>query len=359
MPVPLPIHGRGASHDPPNRFERLHIELDAEEQAHGVDEPWWKDTVYYRDTTRTILARNRSPDIPFEYSVNVYRGCAHGCIYCYARPTHEYLGFSAGLDFERRLLVKADAPRLLRRALSARSWQPQVIAMSGVTDPYQPIERRLRLTRGCLEVLVDHRNPVAIITKNHLVTRDEDLLSELARFDAVVVNVSITTLSRELQSVMEPRTSIPARRLAAISRLAANGIRVRVMVAPVIPGLTDHELPEILAAAAEAGASGASYQLVRLPMGVADLFGTWLEQRFPARRDRVLSRIREIRGGKLNESAFGARMRGRGEYADQIGALFAAGCRRAGFSDEKHPLSVAAFRRPGTEAAAGQLTMDL
>ena len=356
MRVDLPIHGRGASHDPPNRFERLYVEPDPDGADPDDPEPW-KRTEYYRDASRSILARNGSPDIPFEYSVNSYRGCAHGCIYCYARPTHEYLGFSAGLDFERKLLVKMDGPALLRRALGSSRWKPRVIAMSGVTDPYQPIERKLRLTRGCLEVLAEFMNPVGIITKNHLVTRDIDLLRELARQDAAVVNVSVTTLDPALQRVMEPRTSTPARRLDAIARLTEAGIPVRVMVAPVIPGLTDHEIAEILRACAQAGAWAAAYQMLRLPLGVADLFERWLLQRFPDRKEKVLNRIRGMREGRLNDAAFGVRMRGRGPFAEQVRALFEAGVRRAGFRGEPPPLSVRAFRRPARERDEAQLDL--
>jgi DNA repair photolyase len=265
---------------------------------------------------------------------------------CYARPFHEYLGFSAGLDFETKILVKEDAPELLRSELSSRRWEPQVVAVSGVTDPYQPIERRLRVTRRCLEVLAEFRNPVGIVTKNHLVTRDIDVLTELARYDAVAVNVSVTTLNPKLQSVMEPRTSVPARRLAAIEQLAGAGIPVRVMVAPVIPGLTDHEIPAILEAAAQAGATGATYVALRLPHAVAGLFEAWLERHFPERKEKVLNRVRSMRGGRLYRAEFGERMRGEGVFADQIRTLFEAAKRRAGLDRERFELSTAAFRRP-------------
>jgi DNA repair photolyase len=265
---------------------------------------------------------------------------------CYARPTHEYLGFSAGLDFESRILVKENAPALLRKALSARSWQPQTIALSGNTDPYQPIERKLRITRGILEVLAEFRNPVGIITKNHLVTRDLDLLAELAAHQAAVVNVSVTTLDPALRAVMEPRTATPARRLDAIRAVADAGIPVGVMVAPVIPGLTDHELPAILEAAAAAGATRAGWIPVRLPHGVAPLFEQWLADHRPERREKVLNRIREMRGGALNDARFGSRMRGQGIFAEQTGALFRATCKRLGLNVERRPLSTAAFRVP-------------
>jgi DNA repair photolyase len=311
-------------------------------------------TTFLRDATRGIIARNNSPDIGFDASVNPYRGCEHGCVYCYARPTHEYIGFSAGLDFESRILVKVDAPALLRRALSAPRWQPQVVALSGVTDPYQPVERKLRITRGCLEVLAEFRNPVAIITKNHLVTRDIDLLSELAAHEAVAVNLSITSLDPALQRVMEPRTSAPARRLAAVEALARAGIPVRVMVAPVIPGLNDHEMAAIVRAAADAGARGASYVSLRLPHAVAGLFESWLARHYPDRKDKVLNRVKELRDGKLYKAEWHTRMRGEGQWADQIEAMFDAACRRAGFPAERRRLSSEHFRRP---PKGGQLTL--
>ncbi|TCJ20664.1 PA0069 family radical SAM protein [Rubrobacter taiwanensis] len=331
------MKGRGAAHNPGNRFER--IEAEPEEFDPG--------TVYLRDRSRSIIARNASPDIPFEASVNPYRGCEHGCAYCYARPTHEYLGFSAGLDFESRILVKEDAPELLRRELSSPRWEPKPLALSGVTDPYQPVEKRLRLTRRCLEVLAEFRNPAAVITKNHLVTRDIDLLCELARYGAASVAISLTTLDDDLRRVLEPRTSRPARRLAAVKRLAAANIPVGVMVAPVIPGLNDHEIPQILSAAAGAGARFAGYTPIRLPHAVAPLFEDWLERHRPAAKEKVLGRIRSIRGGKLNDPHFGSRMRGEGFYAGHIRQLFRISRRRAGLSDRPaEQLSVAAFRRP-------------
>ena len=303
-------------------------------------------TRFYRDFTKAIITRNDSPDVGFECSVNPYRGCEHGCIYCYARPTHEYLGFSAGLDFESKIMVKTDAPELLAAELSSPRWKPQVIVMSGVTDPYQPVERRLQITRRCLEVLARFRNPVAIITKNRLVARDIDLLGDLASWGGAAVNISVTSLDPNLQRVLEPRTSPPLARLDAISQLRAAGIPVGVMVAPVIPGLTDHEVPAILSACADAGAQFAGYTVVRLPWAVAPLFEHWLEEHFPDRKEKVLGRIRHLRGGKkLNDSQWATRMRGEGIFAEQVAALFEVGCRRAGFGD-RPKLSTAAFRRP-------------
>jgi len=349
MPPPSPaIHGRGASWSPANRFEKLHVDL-ADVDVVDVDpdesERPRRATQFLRDGTKTIITRNNSPDVGFETSLNPYRGCEHGCIYCYARPTHEYLGFSAGLDFESKIMVKMDAPELLRAELESPHWQPQVLVMSGVTDPYQPVEKKLRITRGCLEVLAKFRNPVAIITKNRLVTRDIDFLRELATYNAAAVNLSVTSLDSKLQRVLEPRTSSPETRLDAIGQLRAAGIPTGVMVAPIIPGLTDHEVPKILKACANAGAQFAGYTVVRLPWAVAPLFEHWLEEHFPDRKEKILGRIRDLRGnGRLNNSQWRTRMTGEGIFAEQIGSLFKTGCRRAGIG-ERPKLSTAAFRR--------------
>jgi len=340
---------RGAADNPANRFEKIHLEPDTDwnpDDEYG-GRPQEPRTRFFEDQSQTIIARNDSPDVGFTASLNPYRGCEHGCIYCYARPTHEFLGFSAGLDFESKIMIKADAPELLRKELISPKWQPQVIFMSGVTDCYQPVESRLKLTRRCLEVLAEFRNPVFIITKNRLVTRDIDLLSELARHNAAAVWLSITTLDAGLRKVMEPRTSPPMARLAAIHELAQAGIPVGVNVAPIIPGLTDHETPAILQAAADAGAKAAGYTMVRLPYGVAPLFEQWLATHFPDRKEKVLNRLRSIRGGKLNESQWGKRMRGEGIFADQISQMFHVARRKAGIPDNGAELSAAAFRRPG------------
>jgi len=341
------MKGRGASWNPQNRFETLAYVRD--EDAPPDDES--PGTIYLRDPTRTIIATNDSPDVGFEASINPYRGCEHGCIYCFARPTHEFLGFSAGLDFETKILVKEDAPTLLREELSAKKWQPKVLVMSGVTDPYQPVERRLGITRGCLEVLAEFRNPIGIITKNNLVTRDIDLLAELAQHHAACVTISITTLDPALARIMEPRTSTPELRLDAIARLAEAGVPVGVNVAPTIPGLTDHEMPSILAAAKEAGAKWAGIVVLRLPWAVAPLFEKWLEEHFPDRKDKVLNRIRDLRGGKLYDAQWGVRGRGTGIFAEQIRALFDVTCRRVGLNEEHYELSTAAFRRPTAQAS--------
>ncbi|HEY0557843.1 MAG TPA: PA0069 family radical SAM protein [Thermoanaerobaculia bacterium] len=336
------LKGRGAIGNPLNRFETLVIERDEE-----VPAPERVETELLRDTSRSVIAYNDSPDVGFNASVNPYRGCEHGCVYCYARPFHEYLGFSAGLDFESRILVKEDAPELLRKELSAAKWTPQTLAMSGVTDCYQPAERRLEITRRCLQVLAEFRNPVAVITKNELVTRDIDVLQELAAHQAAVVVLSITTLDPEVARRMEPRASHPRDRLKAIERLAAAGIPVGVNVAPVVPAITDHEMPKILEAAANAGATRAGYTVMRLPGAVAGLFEKWLEEHFPDRKDKVLNRVRELRGGQLYDARFGSRMKGEGLFAEQIRVTFQTFKRRYGLDQPFPELSTAAFRVPG------------
>ncbi|HET7712395.1 MAG TPA: PA0069 family radical SAM protein [Thermoanaerobaculia bacterium] len=340
MTQPTGIQGRGASWNPPNRFERLEYVLDDEAIPEGAPK-----TIYLRDPARTIIARNDSPDVGFETSINPYRGCEHGCVYCFARPTHEYLGFSAGLDFESVILVKEDAPELLREELQSSSWEPQPIAISGVTDAYQPIERKLELTRRCLEVLAESRNPAMVITKSHLVTRDIDHLKELARCDSAGVFLSVTTLDPKLANIMEPRASTPELRLAAIEQLAAAGIPAGVMVAPVVPGITDHEIPRILQAARKAGATSAGFVMLRLPWAVAPLFERWLEEHFPDRRQKVLSRIRDVRGGKLYDARWGVRGRGEGLFAEQIDALFDVTAKKLGFNEKRCSLNASAFRR--------------
>jgi DNA repair photolyase len=342
MPRSLPtLRGRGASWNPPNRFERLHVDRDG--WTDPDDPP--PQTVLLEDATRSILAHNDSPDVGFDVGINPYRGCSHGCAYCYARPTHEYLGFSAGLDFESQILVKRQAPDLLRKALSSPRWTPRTIGLSGNTDAYQPAERRLRITRRCLEVLAEYRNPVSIITKSYLVSRDIDVLAELARHGAVSVVLSVTTLSHDLQRSMEPRASSPARRIGAIRVLADAGIPVGVNVAPVVPGLTDHEMPEILEAAADAGASFASYIVLRLPHGVKDIFADWLDRHVPDRKSKVLNRVRELMGGELYDGRFGIRGRGEGPWADQLHSLFRVTRQRLRLGTPP-TLSGASFRRP-------------
>lgn len=348
---PSPKDGRGATFNPANRFEKWEIVLEQNDDWTDPDDaPQPVRTIFYKDESRSIIAWNDSPDIPFRASINVYRGCEHGCAYCYARPTHEYLGFSAGLDFETRIVVKPNAPELLRSELSKRSWKPQLLAMSGVTDCYQPVERKLELTRRCLEVLAEFRNPVAIVTKNHLVTRDIAVLKELARFHAISVGISLTTLDMDLAKVMEPRASRPARRLAAIEELTSAGIPVFTMCAPIIPGLNEHEIPALLAAAKKAGAVEASFTLLRLPQTVLPVFEAWVLTHFPDRHARIMGRIREIRSGRTNDPRFGSRMRGEGPMADEISQLFAVAKRRAGFtgSSMREP-NISAFRVPSAQ----------
>ncbi len=351
QPSPGGPKGRGAAGNPPNRFEKLSLELDEEDRD---ESPERVQTQFLRDPSRSIVSRNNSPDVFFDVSVNPYRGCEHGCPYCYARPSHEYLSLSAGLDFETKILVKENAPDLLRREILSPTWVPQPLALSGVTDPYQPVERKLEITRRCLRVLSEYRNPVLIVTKNHLVTRDADLLSEMAQWNGVSVNISITTLDPKLQRAMEPRASSPERRLAAIECLARAGVPVRVLVAPVIPALTDHEAPAILEAAAKAGALYAGYVLLRLPHGVKEIFESWLTRHFPDKRNRVLNRVRETRGGQLNDPRFISRMRGEGEYAEQIRRLFAIARRRKGLDATPPPLCTSLFRRAHDN---GQMTL--
>ena len=350
--VSLPIHGRGASGNPPNRFEPIAFERDAD--CHDPDEQPHPATQFFRDTSRTIIAHNDSPDVGFEYSINPYRGCEHGCVYCYARPTHEYLSLGAGLDFESKIFVKLDAANLLRRELTSKKWEPRTISLSGVTDCYQPAERRFRITRGCIEVLREFGNPLGIVTKSHLVTRDIDLLSDMARRSLAAVFVSVTTLDSDLASKLEPRAASPNRRLDTIRQLRNAKIPCRVFVAPVIPGLTDHEIPQILRAAADAGAMTCGFVPVRLPFALKDMFETWLEQHYPDRKSKVLNRIREIRGGKLNSSKFHERMRGEGEFADQMNQMFDLAKRRAGLDGPFPKLSTDHFRRSTKQLALFQ-----
>jgi DNA repair photolyase len=343
--------GRGAVRDLPNRFQKLAMDLDpdvvqSDPDAEGEALPNPK-TTFLDDQSETIIVKNDSPDVGFGAGINPYRGCEHGCAYCYARPYHEYLGFSAGLDFETKIMVKRRAAELLRSELSKKKYEPQILAMSGVTDCYQPAERHFRITRACLEVLAEFRNPVSIITKNFLVTRDIDLLKELATFDAAHVTISITTMNAELAAKMEPRTSRPMHRLRAIEMLARAGVPVSVNVAPIIPGLNDREIPAVLEAAKAAGASDANYTMLRLPYGVKDVFTEWLKLNFPEKLDRILGTVREVRGGKLNVSDFGTRMRGEGNYADQINQMFHVFRERLGFGARSQELRTEHFRRPG------------
>jgi DNA repair photolyase len=337
---------RGTTINPPNRFEALRYEADPDLPPEERPDP---RTEFYEDKTQSILASNDSPDVGFNVGLNAYRGCEHGCAYCFARPFHEYLGWSSGLDFESKILVKLRAPELLRQELSHPGWVPQTIGMSGVTDCYQPAERHFRLTRQCLEIFAEFRNPVAIITKSFLVTRDIDLLTELAQWSCVVVNITMTTLNSELSGKLEPRAARPEHRLRAIRLLAKAGVPVNVLVAPIIPGLTDHEIPTILLAAADAGARRAGKVILRLPYAVKEIFIDWLAAHEPGKKERILSRVRDLRGGKLNVSEWGKRMKGEGIFADQIHDLFAISARRAGLNESEIALSTAHFRRPNSQ----------
>jgi len=351
FPIRIEEHrGRGAPSNPDGRFEK-HTRQDIDDGWGSADAsaPAIRTTVT-TESARHIISRNESPDIPFDQSINPYRGCEHGCVYCYARPSHSYLGLSAGLDFESRLFAKPEAPTLLRRELAAPGYRVSPIALGSNTDPYQPIERRLRITRGILEILAVHRHPLTITTKSSLVERDIDLLSDLARDRLVAVFVSITSLDRRLARHLEPRAAAPQRRLETIARLANVGVPVGIMVAPVIPALTDESMETVLAHAATAGAKQAGYILLRLPHEVAPLFRQWLDLHYPDRAEHVMSLVRQSRGGRDNDSAFGTRMRGQGPYATMLAQRFDLACRRAGLNAERFNLDHSGFRPPNDGA---------
>ncbi len=302
---------------------------------------------------KTILSRNQSPDVPFDVSVNAYRGCEHGCVYCFARPTHAYLDLSPGLDFETRLTAKPNAPKLVEAALLAPGYVPKPIAMGTNTDPYQPIESRYRITRGILQVLERLRHPCSITTKGSRIIEDMALLAKMAERQLVLVNISITTLNPQLARVMEPRAAAPARRLAAIETLSKAGIPVNVFVSPLIPQLNDHELDEILSRAKAAGARGASSIAIRLPFEVAPLFRAWLETHYPDRARRIMHHIMDMRGGRDNDPRFGHRMKGQGAYADMMHMRFSAACRKHGLRRDRFELSTDYFK--GFQPAQGDL----
>jgi DNA repair photolyase len=302
------------------------------------------------DSSRSVIVRNTSPDIPFDRSINPYRGCEHGCVYCYARPTHAYLGLSPGLDFETKLLAKLDAASLLERELARPGYACQPIALGTNTDPYQPVERRLRITRGVLEVLARCRHPLTVVTKSAAVVRDLYLLGPMARHDLARVAISVTTLDGELARRLEPRAAAPGRRLQAISELSEAGVPTAVMVAPIIPALTDHEIERIMEAAAGAGATSAGYVLLRLPHEVKELFAGWLEAHAPGRAEHVLSLVRQCRGGRLYDATFGRRMRGEGAYAQLIEGRFAAARQRFGLAGATRPLRTDLFVPPDPDA---------
>lgn len=332
--------GRAAGYNPSNQYR----DVDYEKLEHNLKQDQL-ETEYFVEQGESILTRNDSPDIPFNYSINPYRGCEHGCIYCYARPTHEYLDLSAGSDFETKIFVKKDAPERLKDRFSDSSWDPQVVAFSGNTDPYQPIEEKLEITRNCLKVFLDHRNPVSIVTKNYRVTRDRDILQSLAEKNLVKVHVSVTSLDRELIDDLEPRTTRPEKRLETIDKLADDGIPVGVNAAPMIPGLTDQELPDILREAETRGAESATYIMVRLPGAVKELFEDWLSRKFPDRKDKVLNQIRSVREGELNESGFGDRMTGSGEHASFLEQMFEKQCQKLDLNTKSRNLNTSDFLR--------------
>ncbi|WP_366554598.1 PA0069 family radical SAM protein [Aquibaculum sediminis] len=349
------IKGRGAVGNPTGRFEAYERE--------ATWDGWWLDpeeleerpaTSVLPDASRSILARNDSPDVPFERSINPYRGCEHGCIYCFARPSHAYLGLSPGLDFETRLFAKHQAPQLLREALRKRGYKPSTLALGANTDPYQPVERKLEITRGLLQVLAEANHPVSIITKSALVLRDLDILAPMAREGLVRVCLSITTLDGALARILEPRAAQPKRRLEALRRLTEAGVPVAVLAAPMIPAINDMEMEAILEAGAEAGADRASWILLRLPRELGPLFEQWLETHFPQRKAKVLNLLRDTRGGALYDARFGSRMRGEGPYAFLLARRFSLALRRLGLDKRSWDLDISRFRTPGPE---GQMAL--
>ena len=347
---PDPKKGRGARSNASGRFEAERREAFDDGWDHPEDDdlPPLRTTVM-ADSSRSIIARNDSPDVPFDRSINPYRGCEHGCVYCFARPTHTYLGFSAGLDFETKIVAKHRAAELLRKELAKPGYKPETLAMGTNTDPYQPVERKLKITRQVLEVLAETNHPVTIVTKSNLVLRDLDILAPMAAKGLARVCLSITTLDRKLARNLEPRASTPGKRLAAIRALSEAGVPAGVMTAPLIPALNDHELEAILEEARDAGAGAASYVLLRLPLEIAGLFEEWLEAHVPDRKERVLKLVRETRGGKTYDSSWGKRMKGEGVYARMLAERFAAACRKYGFNRASWPLDSSAFLRPSAE----------
>jgi DNA repair photolyase len=355
---PRALKGRGALSNPPPRFDLT--------QLAAVDDGWYQEeppghleTKVEPDRARGVITTNDSPDIPFDQSINPYRGCANGCTYCYARPSHAYLGLSPGLDFETRLFYKADAARVLEEELSRPGYVCKPIMLGANTDPYQPLEKRLKVTRSILEVLARTRHPVAIVTKSALVLRDLDLLVELARDGLASVTLSVTTLDDGLKRVLEPRAASPAARLRTLAELARAGVAAGALVAPVIPALTDHELERILEACAAAGARWAGYVLLRLPYEIKDLFKEWLAEHYPERAAHVMSLVREMRGGRENDPRFGTRMRGTGPYALLLRSRFKLACRRLGLDGAaaRSTLDATRFRPPGP--GGGQLRLGL
>lgn len=349
-PVEPPIEsarrrGRGAKSNRTGRFDAL-IRQDSDDGWESLGRLDVFRTEVAEETARTIITRNQSPDISFDRSINPYRGCEHGCVYCYARPTHCFLGHSAGLDFETKLVAKTNAPDALRRELADAKYRPRTIALGTSTDPYQPIERTRGLTRSILEVMEETRHPVGIVTKSSLVTRDIDILARLAKDDLIKVAISITSLDAKLARAMEPRASAPHKRLAAVEALAEAGIPTAVMVAPIVPALNDPEIETILERSAAAGAKEAGFVLLRLPLEIRDLFREWLEEHYPDRADRVFSLVRSTRGGKDYDAKWGERLRGSGPYAWQIGRRFQLTAKRLGLNARSYRLRDDLFTPP-------------
>lgn len=344
-----PRKGRGATSNASGRYESLSRHEIDDGWGSGDDEPPTLKTVVHTDRSRTVLSFNQSPDLPFDRSINPYRGCEHGCIYCYARPSHAWLGFSPGLDFERHLLYKPDAVACLRAELARPGYRCRPVALGANTDAYQPLERRLGVTRGVLELLAECRHPVRIVTKSSLVERDMDLLGAMAGQRLCTVAVSITTFDGDIARRMEPRAPAPARRLRTIERLSEAGIPVSVFVAPVIPVLNDRELEQIMERARQAGARDAEYTLIRLPREVGELFHDWLKAHYPLKAEHVMERIRDARGGKVNASGFATRMHGSGIFADLLARRFHLAHRRLRFPGLE-PLDATLFESPAHEA---------
>ncbi len=340
------MKGRGARLNTDNPYNK---QLYATEHIEALDEEFLSDekTEYLFEFPKKIVNPVESPDIPIEYSLNPYQGCEHGCIYCYARNTHQYWGYSAGLDFERKILVKPNAPKLLEETINKKSWVVKPISLSGNTDCYQPAEKKFKITRGILEVLNRYRHPVGFITKNQLILRDLDLLKELAADNLVNVFVSITSLDEQLRRKLEPRTASAIRRLNVLETLSKNNIPCGVMLAPIIPGINSHEIPEIMKAAANAGATNAGYQIVRLNGAIGEIFTNWIHEHYPDRADKVLNQISDMHEGKLNDSRFGNRMKGDGKIAESIKQLFTASKKK--YMPVKNPFefNLTAFRKPG------------
>ncbi len=316
-----PINGRGAQMNTRNKFLKREF---VTEHLEGIDEVFEVNpkTTYFIDSPKKILNKIVSPDLRGVYSMNPYQGCEHGCIYCYARNTHTYYGFSAGIDFEQKIIVKVNSPKVLEEAFDNKNWQPTAVMLAGNTDIYQPAERKFKITRQLLEVFLKYKNPVSMITKNSLILRDIDLLKELSKFNLVHVNISITSLNEETRLAMEPRTATAKQRLKVVKELSSAGIPVNVMIAPIIPSLTCHEIPEIMKHIADAGALSAAYTMVRLNGQIGEIFTDWITKQYPDRAERVLHQIKEVHGGNLNDSQFGRRMSGEGKYAEAIHKLF-------------------------------------